>query len=111
MEDPWNSSSGDPLYARIYASVLRIPRGRVSTYGYIARVVGECSARQVGYALAALPEGSRVPWHRVINYKGEISGRKHGSGSNDQRQRLRAEGIAFDFKGRINLQRYGWHRH
>jgi len=73
--------------------------------------VGGCSARQVGYAMAALPEGSRVPWHRVINYKGEISRRKHGSGSDNQRQKLLAEVIYFDSKGRIDLQRYGWPRH
>jgi O-6-methylguanine DNA methyltransferase len=109
--DPWKSSKEDSLYARIYAEVRRIPRGRISTYGDIAKAVGGCGARQVGYAMAALPEGSRVPWHRVINHKGEISGRKHGSGSEDQRLRLLAEGIPFDIKGRVDLQRYGWPRH
>lgn len=101
----------DSLYARIYARVRRIPPGRVSTYGNIARLVGGCSARQVGYAMAALPEGSRVPWQRVINAKGEISCRRHGSGANNQRARLLAEGIHFDSKGRIDLQRYGWLSH
>lgn len=110
MGDPWKSPTGDSLYARIYAQVCHIPRGRISTYGRIAKSVGGCKARQVGYAMAALPEGSRVPWHRVINHKGEISGRKHGSGSQDQRLRLLAEGIRFDPKGRIDLQRYGWPR-
>jgi alkylated DNA nucleotide flippase Atl1 len=98
----------DSLYARIYAVVRRIPRGRISTYGSIARIAGGCSARQVGYAMAALPAGSRVPWHRVINSKGEISSRKHGHGSDNQRKRLLAEGLYFDLKGRIDLQRYGW---
>jgi len=61
--------------------------------------------------MAALPEGSRVPWHRVINYKGEISDRKHGSGSAKQRQRLLAEGIHLSPNGRIDLRRYGWPQH
>jgi len=101
----------DSLYARIYATVRSIPRGRVSTYGRIARIVGGCGARQVGYAMAALPDGTRVPWQRVINHKGEISNRKHGSGAGSQRLRLLAEGIHFNFKGRIDLQRFGWPRH
>lgn len=98
----------DSLYARIYAGVRRIPAGRVSTYWHIARLVGGCSARQVGYAMAALPEGSRIPWQRVINAKGEISCRRHGNGADNQRARLLAEKIQFDSEGRIDLRRYGW---
>ena len=101
----------DSLYARIYARVRRIPAGRVCTYGHIARLVGGCSARQVGYAMAALPEGSRVPWQRVINAKGEISRRRHGNGADNQRARLLAEQIRFDSNGRIDLRRYGWLSH
>ena len=101
-------SASDSLYARVYAQVRRIPRGRVSTYGRIARLAGGCGARQVGYAMAALPPGSSVPWQRVINHKGEISTRKHGDGAGSQRRHLEAEGIRFDPKGRVNLKRYGW---
>ena len=108
---PKADRSLDSLYARIYARVHRIPAGRVSTYGHIARLVGGCSARQVGYAMAALPEGSRIPWQRVINAKGEISCRKHGNGADNQRARLLAEKIQFDSKGRIDLRRYGWLSH
>jgi len=58
-------------YDRIYAVIKRIPRGRVATYGQIARLAGlGGQARQVGYALSALPEGNDVPWQRVINAKG-----------------------------------------
>lgn len=98
------------MYARVYAQVRAIPRGRVSTYGRIAMLVGACGARQVGYAMAALPAGSRVPWQRVVNHKGEISCRKHGGGAGSQRFRLMAEGVNFDLKGRIDLKRYGWPR-
>lgn len=96
---------GSSIYKRIYAEVRRIPSGRVSTYGGIARRLGGCGARQVGYAMAALPDGSPVPWHRVINHKGEISLRE---GAARQRALLEAEGVLFDLKGRIDLSRYGW---
>lgn len=97
----------DSVYARIYAQVCAIPRGRVSTYGGVAKLVG-CGPRQVGYAMAALPAGSQVPWQRVINHKGEISCRSHGRGADGQRGRLLAEGIVPDKQGRIDLKRFGW---
>ena len=97
------------MYARIYAQVCAIPRGRVSTYGGVARLVG-CGPRQVGYAMAALPAGTKVPWQRVINHKGEISCRSHGRGANGQRAKLIAEGVFLDRKGRIDLKRFGWPR-
>ena len=54
--------------------VRRIPQGRVATYGQVAALAGlPRHARQVGYALHALPEGTDVPWHRVVNAKGEVS--------------------------------------
>ncbi|MDQ3283053.1 MAG: MGMT family protein, partial [Acidobacteriota bacterium] len=63
-------------YERIWSVVRRIPRGRVATYGQIAELADlEGPARQVGYALHNLPEPSDVPWHRVINARGEISPR------------------------------------
>ncbi|MGH8280784.1 MAG: MGMT family protein [Gammaproteobacteria bacterium] len=110
MKTPKADPLVDSLYARIYAQVRAIPRGRVSTYGCIAKLVGSCGARQVGYAMAALPMGSRIPWQRVINHKGEISCRKQGGGTDNQRSRLEAEGVHFDLKGRIDLKHYGWPR-
>src|SRR5262245_56163653 len=60
-------------YRRIYAVVERIPRGRVATYGHVARLAGMAGhARQVGYALHALRPDEPVPWHRVINARGEV---------------------------------------
>lgn len=100
----------DSLYARIYAQVRAIPRGRVSTYGGIAKLVDGCGPRQVGYAMATLPVGSRIPWQRVVNHRGEISCRKYGGGASSQRSRLETEGVRFDHKGRIDLKRYGWPR-
>jgi methylated-DNA-protein-cysteine methyltransferase-like protein len=86
--------------------VRRIPRGRVSTYGAIARAAGASGARQVGYAMHALDSSSPVPWHRVVNAQGRVS--LPGSAGVLQRARLLAEGIACDARGRIDLARYGW---
>ena len=62
------------LYQQIYQTVQQIPYGKVATYGQIARLAGFPGyARQVGYALHATPAGIEIPWHRVINAKGEIS--------------------------------------
>jgi methylated-DNA-protein-cysteine methyltransferase-like protein len=97
-----------PLYARIYAVVRQIPPGKVATYGQIAGIVGGCTARMVGYALAATPEGSGVPWQRVINAKGKISPHGAGFGTWMQEQLLREEGVEFDIQGRIDFDIYGW---
>ena len=95
-------------HARIYAVVKRIPKGRVATYGQVARIVGRCTARMVGYAMAAVPEGSRVPWQRVINAKGMISARSHSDGDARQRVLLEKEGVMFDAKGRVDLKDFRW---
>src|SRR5213593_3050049 len=93
-------------YLRIYEIVQQIPRGRVASYGQIAELAGlEGHARQVGYALHALPADSGVPWHRVVNAKGEIPPRNVGDSHELQRMLLEAEGVKFDEKGRI-LRRY-----
>ncbi len=98
-------------YGRIYAVVLRIPRGRVATYGQVAELAGvEGHARQVGYALHSLPSGSSVPWHRVINARGEISARSGSDSHELQRLLLEAEGIRFDDRGRVDLARFRWTR-
>lgn len=96
------------LYDRIYAAVRQIPAGRVATYGQIARLVGGCSAQMIGFALAALPNGSDVPWQRVVNVKGKISPHGVGFGSMIQRTLLEDEGIEFGLEGVINLEIYGW---
>jgi len=101
-------ASGPSRRERIYAIVRSIPRGRVATYGQVADLAG-CPghARLVGYALAALDADSNVPWHRVVNARGEISLPSGGHPARAQRARLEAEGIAFQ-RGRIPLDRYRW---
>ena len=98
-------------YAPIWSTVRRIPRGRVATYGQIAELAGlDGHARQVGYALHNLPERSDVPWHRVINARGEISPRSAGDSHELQRLLLEAEGVEIDLRGRIDLQRFRWRK-
>ncbi len=94
----------------IYAVISRIPPGRVATYGQIAILAGlGRSARRVGQALRVLPEGSPVPWHRVINARGEISPRG-GMGWEEgwQRHLLEEEGVVFKDGRRVDLDRFLW---
>ncbi len=99
-------------YARIFAVIARVPRGRVATYGQIAGEAGlPGHARMVGYALSALPEGSRLPWHRVVNAAGRISLRSGAEGrpmDRIQRFLLEREGVRFGGGGAIPLTRYQW---
>lgn len=97
----------------IYKVVRRIPRGRVTTYGAVAALLGKPrGARQVGYALAAL-RGARhdVPWQRVLGARSR--GRAAVSildpmGAAVQQDKLRREGVRFDDHGMVDLGRYGW---
>jgi methylated-DNA-protein-cysteine methyltransferase-like protein len=95
------------LYQKIYRSIRRIPEGKVSTYGRIARLVGQCTPRMVGYALHALPNGSEVPWQRVINSQGKISLDTTGIGQL-QRTILESEGIIFSSSGVVDLKKFLW---
>jgi methylated-DNA-protein-cysteine methyltransferase-like protein len=96
-------------YDRIYAVVRRIPRGRVATYGQVATLAGLGNhARQVGYALHALTTERAVPWHRVVNARGQISARTEPGGDLIQRQLLEREGVDFDAADRLKLDRYRW---
>lgn len=93
----------------IYAVVRRIPAGRVATYGQVAELAGLAGhARQVGYALNALTGATSLPWHRVINARGEVSRRAVPGDELRQRMLLQGEGIRFDGGGRVALARYQW---
>jgi methylated-DNA-protein-cysteine methyltransferase-like protein len=96
-------------HRRIYAVVRRVPRGRVATYGQIAALAGlPRHARLVGYALGHLPADSAVPWHRIVNAKGQISPRADALGHEElQAQLLKREGVRM-VEGTIPLDRYQW---
>ena len=107
--NPFVTTTVSAGYAKIYAVVRRIPRGRVATYGQVARLAGiPGHARQVGYALHAMATEEPVPWHRVINARGEISPRSFGGADAAQRHFLEGEGVRFDGKGRVDLARFQW---
>lgn len=108
-EVPATCSPTTSRFREIYAVVACIPSGRVATYGQVALLAGlPGRARMVGQALSALSENA-IPWHRVINARGEISSRADGDpGADLQRLRLESEGVLFDRHGRISLQHYRW---
>ncbi|AYD46048.1 MGMT family protein [Yersinia rochesterensis] len=97
----------DSFRQRVFQVVAAIPFGQVTTYGDIARLIGSPrAARQVGGVLKRLPEGSTLPWYRVINRHGEIS--LIGEDYLRQKNALLAEGIEISPAGRIDLQQYRW---
>jgi methylated-DNA-protein-cysteine methyltransferase-like protein len=94
---------------RIYAAVMAIPPGRVATYGQVAEEAGlPRRARLVGPALKNLAEDSGVPWHRVVNARGEVSERPRPHAVFEQRVLLEDEGVEFRSNGRIDLDKFGW---
>jgi len=102
------AKAGATRWERVYAVVRRIPRGRVATYGQVAELAGlGRQARQVGYALHALPRGTTVPWHRVINSAGRLS-LPPDAGGVEQRLRLLAEGVPVTEAGRVPIARLRW---
>ncbi len=100
------SSASETFFSRVYVLVRRVPRGRVVTYGQVARALGvPHGARTVGWAMKICPE--KIPWHRVVNAQGGISIRPT-PGYVEQRTRLRAEGVRFNREDKIDLRQYGW---
>ena len=92
---------GPGFHARVYALLRQVPRGRVTTYGDLARALGHAGvARQVGWALAALPAGTDLPWQRVVGGTGRLS-RPGTPGAVRQAIRLRAEGIDVTAGGKV----------
>ncbi|MGL5075293.1 MAG: MGMT family protein [Waterburya sp.] len=97
-------------YDRIYAVVKQIPPGKVATYGQIADLAGLYGkARLVGYALFRVNIDDDIPWHRVVNAKGEISySFQRRGGDYLQKVLLEEEGIEFKNNGKIDLSRDRW---
>jgi methylated-DNA-protein-cysteine methyltransferase related protein len=98
------------FYERVYTLVRQVPAGKVVTYGQVAALLDSPqAARAVGYALRFLPQGSDVPWYRVINHQGRISARYPAEAPLLQRLLLEAEGVQFDTNDAIDLAHYRWH--
>ena len=106
------AESRSTFYARVYDLVRQVPPGKVTTYGTLALALGRPHwARQVGWALAALPTlnvGEPVPAHRVVNAQGALSGGWAFGAPEVQRGLLEEEGVEFDAQERVLLDRYLW---
>jgi methylated-DNA-protein-cysteine methyltransferase-like protein len=97
------------LFEQVYRLARQVPPGKVTSYGAIARMLGQPhAARTVGWALHSMPADSDVPWWRVVNSRGRISTSRLEHGAGLQRTLLEAEGVAFDEHGYIDLERFGW---
>jgi methylated-DNA-protein-cysteine methyltransferase-like protein len=90
--------------------IRQIPAGWVATYGQVAARAGlPRRARLVGFVLQRLDPDTDVPWHRVVNAKGEVSYSPSRNGGDAlQRRLLEREGIVFDRNGRFDLERVRW---
>lgn len=101
---------GHPAIAAICAVIRRIPKGWVATYGQVAAMAGlPRRARLVGHILQNLDPAIPIPWHRVVNARGEVSRSPSRNGGDAIQQRLlEQEGIEFDAKNRFTLERYRW---
>ena len=96
-------------FQKIYEVVSKIPEGRVATYGQIAFLAGlPRAARMVGYALHSLPSNSAIPWHRVINSRGQISHLPDPLIMEVQKQLLINEGIEFNSEHKVVLKNFLW---
>jgi len=98
----------DPLTERVKRVLRAIPRGRVASYGQVARLAGRPgAARQVVRVLHACSGKDRLPWHRVLRATGQIALPTAG-GREEQRARLEQEGVRFLVDGRVDLERHLW---
>lgn len=97
------------FFEEVYDKVRKIPKGKVTTYGQIARMLGQPKkAKIVGWALHKNPYFGEVPCHRVVNRNGEISSGFAFGGMTVQKEMLEAEGITFDEDGKVDLDKYLW---
>lgn len=95
-------------YERIYEVVKKIPRGKVATYGQVAKLAGNARwARVVGYALHVNKDGVKVPCYRVVNRMGEVADAFAFGGGNRQKELLMADGIEF-VDGHVDMAKYQW---
>jgi O-6-methylguanine DNA methyltransferase len=93
----------------VYRLLALVPCGKVVSYGQIAAWLDQPrAARTVGWALHGLPEGSGLPWHRVINVQGRITTPCQEHTAARQRELLELEGIVFEQDGRVDMKAYRW---
>lgn len=99
----------DPRRSALFTVLAQVPPGRVVSYGQLAALAGlGRAARWVGRCLSQLPEGSTLPWHRVVAAGGRLSLPAGSPGGDEQRRRLAAEGVTLRGE-RLDIRRHGWH--
>ena len=99
----------DGFFRQVYDVVKEIPKGKVATYGQIAKILGAPKFSQiVGYALHSNPNPKEIPCYRVVNRFGQLSGSFAFGGRDEQRRRLENEGIIFEKDGTIDMKKYQW---
>lgn len=97
------------VFEKIYEVVKCIPKGKVTTYGYVAMLAGNPRwSRVVGYALHNNPAPGIIPCHRVVNREGKPAEAFVFGGGMAQRELLEQEGIVFEKDGTVDLEKYGW---
>tara|TARA_Y100000746_G_C15209607_1_gene328852 strand:- start:100 stop:432 length:333 start_codon:yes stop_codon:yes gene_type:complete len=97
------------FFKKVYSVVIKIPYGRVSTYGAIANFLGtKKSARVVGWAMNASHDIKDIPSHRVVNRIGLLSGKNHFFGKNLMQQLLESEGIEIKNDKVVNFENIFW---
>lgn len=114
MSDPQDSPPGFPATTAagrreaLYLALAQVPAGKVVSYGQLADLAGlGRAARWVGSTLAQLPDGTRLPWHRVVGSGGRLSLPAGTPAGDEQRARLRAEGLLVE-GNRVDIRRHGW---
>src|SRR3990167_2282214 len=95
------------FFERVYKVVRKIPRGKVTTYGEIARILATKDSRKVGFALHA-NQDEKTPCHRVVNKEGRLAPNFAFDGEAEQKRRLLAEGVSFVEHNKVNLKKYLW---
>ncbi len=102
------AAEADSRRTAVYLVMAQIPEGKVVSYGEVARLAGlGRAARWVGRLMSQLPEGTRLPWHRVIAAGGRLSLPAGSAAGHEQRMRLRAEGVTIS-NDRVDIRRHGW---
>ncbi|WP_426205498.1 MGMT family protein [Pseudomonas sp. TWP3-1] len=92
----------------LYSTLTQVPEGKVVSYGQLAELAGlGRAARWVGRTLSQLPGDTKLPWHRVIGAGGKISLPVGSPSGDEQRARLRTEGITVQ-NNRVDIRRHGW---
>ncbi|PKH30752.1 DNA base-flipping protein YbaZ [Pseudomonas sp. 43NM1] len=92
----------------LYLTLAQVPEGKVVSYGQLAQLAGlGRAARWVGRTLSQLPGDTTLPWHRVLGTVGRISLPAGSASGDEQRARLRTEGISV-LNNRVDIQRHGW---